>query len=53
LLYCLSHALSPFFFGYFGDRVSQIICPGCHQTASIVLFWWGYFKSATWRISGV
>jgi hypothetical protein len=31
-LYCLSHTSSSFCSDYFGDRVSQTICPGWHWT---------------------
>jgi hypothetical protein len=32
VLYHLSHTSSPFNSGYFGDGVSQTICPGWSQT---------------------
>jgi hypothetical protein len=36
MIYCLSHTSNPFFSGYFGDGVSQNICPGWPRT---VILW--------------
>jgi hypothetical protein len=36
-LYHVSYASSPFYSGYFGDRVLQTICPGWPQTMILTI----------------
>jgi hypothetical protein len=36
-LYCLCHTFNPFFSGYFGNDILQIICPGWPQTAILLI----------------
>jgi hypothetical protein len=35
--FTLSHTTSPFYDGYFGDRVSQTICPGWLQNSMLLI----------------
>jgi hypothetical protein len=37
VLYCLRHSFSPFFSGYFGDRVSWAISPSWPQTTILLI----------------
>jgi hypothetical protein len=46
--YCLSHTSSPFYSGYFGGRVSQIVCPGWPQIEILLIL-----ASQVARITGV